>query len=83
MRYLGKNATVANVARPVRKQADVALVLVDRMRRTAIGFELEEEFGKTFLDIHSDLLGFGLGICQPLVTNKEQCTSVKIQSIPK
>ena len=57
MRYLIHIATVANVVRPVREQEDVPAVLGDGAFRATVGFELDEEFGEGFFDLHGGLLG--------------------------
>ena len=57
VRNFGKVATVANLARPVRKQTDVAVVLGNRAGRTAIGFELDEKLCEGLFNVHGGLLG--------------------------
>jgi len=52
VRYVDHIATVANLGAPVRKQAYMPVVLGDSADRTAIGFELNEEFREGFFNVH-------------------------------
>ena len=56
MRYCRNVATQANLAHPVAEQADVPLILVDRVSGTAVRLELYQELFERLFDVHPMLL---------------------------